>query len=47
MKGQRLPPFIGGMRPLIGGRSVTPFVDASVPSEARFSRRFTVSSGHF
>jgi hypothetical protein len=39
-------PFIGGMRPLIGGQSVTPLCYASVANEAPFSRRFTVSSDH-
>jgi hypothetical protein len=45
IKGNGVLPFIGGMRPLIGGRSITAaFVDTPVANEARFSRRFTVSS---
>jgi hypothetical protein len=35
-KGQRVLPFIGGMRPLIGGRSVTPFCSLLWPAKPDF-----------
>jgi hypothetical protein len=38
-------PSIGGMRLLIGGQCHAVLLTSSVASEARFSRRYTVSSG--